>query len=57
MLEKLSLSDVGVSCDLVAESAQVHAVNTPGYLLLERVVGCVEFLEDGLLSVKNTSEM
>ena len=42
---------------LVAESAQVDAVDTPDYLLLECVVGRVEFLEDGLLSVENTSEM
>ena len=57
MLEKLLRCDVSISCDSVAESEQVHAVHTPDYLLLESVVGRVEFLEDGLLSVQNTSEM
>ena len=46
VLEKLSRCDVGESCDSEAESAQVHAVDTPDYLLLERVVGRVEFLEE-----------
>ena len=57
MLEKLSCCDVGESCDSVAESAQVHAVDTPDYLLLERVVGRVIFPENGLLGGENTSEM
>jgi hypothetical protein len=57
MHKKLARCDIGVSCASVAESAQVHAVNTSNHLLLERVVGCVEFLENCLLGSKNTSEM
>jgi hypothetical protein len=29
MHEKLARFDIGVSCDSVAESAQVHAMDTP----------------------------
>jgi hypothetical protein len=59
MHKKLARCDIGVlSCDLVAESAQVvYMPLTHPNLLLERVVGRVKFLENGLLRSENMSEM
>ena len=57
MHKKLACCDIGKSCDSVTESVQVHTIDTSGHLLLERVVSCVIFPENGLLGGKNTSEM